>query len=203
MELRQYQVDAIDDLTTSAAGGKRRLLLVAPTGSGKTCISSQIIKNATSNGHRVLFLAHRRELVNQCEAKLESFGVKCGIVLSGEPWDPTHLVNVASIQTLHSWVIRRKRANPPKADLVVIDECFVAGTMIDRRQIESLRVGDYVGSFDEKTWKIVPGRISRIFTNPAPSKLYRIWTDRGIVVCTGNHPFLSVCGSWICAERNG
>src|SRR3990167_3637293 len=122
MELRQYQVDAIDDLTTSAAGGKRRLLLVAPTGSGKTCISSQIIKNATSNGHRVLFLAHRRELVNQCEAKLESFGVKCGIVLSGEPWDPTHLVNVASIQTLHSWVVRRKRASAPKADLVVIDE---------------------------------------------------------------------------------
>jgi len=122
IELRNYQVDAIDDLTTAAANGKRRLLLVAPTGSGKTCISSQIIKSATSNGHRVLFLAHRRELVTQCESKLESFGVKYGIVLSGEPWDQTHLVNVASIQTLHSWVIRRKRANPPKADLVVIDE---------------------------------------------------------------------------------
>lgn len=122
MDLRPYQSEVIDGLTTEAANGSRRLLLVAPCGSGKTVIASKIISHATGNDQHVLFLAHKRELVHQTVSKLESFGVKCGIVMSGEPWDPTTLVNVASIQTLHSWVVRRKRANAPKADLVVIDE---------------------------------------------------------------------------------
>lgn len=120
--LRDFQHTAIDDLTTAAAHGKTRLLLQAPTGSGKTIIASRIISHAESNGKRVLFLAHRRELVSQCAEKLYRFGVTAGVIMSGEPWDPTRMVNVASIQTLHAWAVRRKKIEMPPADLVVIDE---------------------------------------------------------------------------------
>lgn len=123
IELRDFQVQAIDDLTTEAAQGKRRLLLVAPTGSGKTIIASKIIGHARSNGHKVLFLAHRRELVSQASEKLTRMGIDHGIMMSGEPYDPTHGVVVSSLQTLHAWTIRRQKESLPPADLVVFDEC--------------------------------------------------------------------------------
>jgi len=124
MQLRDYQLDVIDELTTLAAvEGKRRLLLQAATGAGKTVIASKIVSNAVSTGNHVLFLAHRRELVNQCSEKLLKFGIEHGIIMAGDPWDSTQLVNVASVQTIHSWMIRRKKEAMPKADLVIIDEC--------------------------------------------------------------------------------
>lgn len=123
MILRNYQIDAVDDITTSAVNGSRRIILQSACGSGKTCIGAKIISNAAGNGFNVLFLCHRREIVLQSSQKLDTFGVKHGIIMSGDPWDPSQLVNVASIQTLHSWCVRRKRANAPKADLVIIDEC--------------------------------------------------------------------------------
>lgn len=122
IELWPFQTEAIDQLTEAAAAGARRLLLQAATGSGKTVIASRIIQHAVSNAKRVLFLAHRRELVGQCENKLARFGVSCGVMLAGDPWDPSHAVNVASIQTLHSWVVQRQKIAFPQADLVVIDE---------------------------------------------------------------------------------
>ena len=122
MELREFQTQAIDDLTTAAHEGKRRLLLQAPTGAGKTVIASKIISHAASNNQPVLFLAHRRELVKQCSAKLHGFGVDCGMIMSGEFWDQSKMIQVASIASLHAWTIRKKSAGMPPAALVVIDE---------------------------------------------------------------------------------
>jgi DNA repair protein RadD len=123
-----FQLDVIDGLTTEAENGARRLLLQSATGSGKTVIASKIIHHATSNNFNVLFLAHRRELVFQCSKKLESFGVPHGVLISGEPYDPTRLVTVASIQTLHARAIKRKREVMPKADIVVVDEAHHTNT---------------------------------------------------------------------------
>lgn len=117
-----FQLEVIDGLTTECAHGARRIMLQSATGSGKTVIASRVISHATSNGNRVLFLAHRRELVFQCSSKLDSFGVPHGVFISGEPYDPTRLVTVASIQTLHARAVRRKRERFPEADLVVVDE---------------------------------------------------------------------------------
>lgn len=123
MNLREYQIKAQDDLTQVAADGKRRLLLQAACGAGKTVIAAQIVRHATSNGRRVLFLAHRRELVNQAVEKLRAFGVDAATIMAGDCWEKGKLVDVASIQTLHSWCVRRKHESLPQADLVVIDEC--------------------------------------------------------------------------------
>jgi len=122
--LREFQIEAIDELTTAAAvREKRRLLLQAPTGAGKTVIASRIISNAAAKGFSVLFLAHRRELVKQCVKKLQVFGVETGTIMSGDFWDQSHKIQVASIASLHSWSIRKKSAGLPPADLVIIDEC--------------------------------------------------------------------------------
>src|SRR3990167_2142716 len=122
MNIRPYQLDVIDEITTEAASGKRRIILQAPTGSGKTIIAAQIISHAVSNKKHVLFLAHRRELIWQTMEKLESFGVPHGVLIAGEPYDPTHFVSVASIGTIFSRAMRRKVIGLPKADLVICDE---------------------------------------------------------------------------------
>ena len=48
-ELRPYQVDVIAELGRTIAAGKRRIILVAPTGAGKSVIAAAIIKAAVAD----------------------------------------------------------------------------------------------------------------------------------------------------------
>ena len=64
-KLRSYQVEVIDRVAAEIAAGRRRVLLVAPTGSGKTVIAAAIIAEAAENGRSILVIAHRREIVEQ------------------------------------------------------------------------------------------------------------------------------------------
>ena len=75
MELRDYQVKGIEDMRYWIKAGKRKLLLVSPTGSGKTIMASSMIEKAVERGKSCLFVAHRRELVMQCSRKLFDFDI--------------------------------------------------------------------------------------------------------------------------------
>jgi superfamily II DNA or RNA helicase len=50
MKLRQYQRELITELDRVIAEGKQRIIVVAPTGAGKTVIAAAIIK-ASSKSH--------------------------------------------------------------------------------------------------------------------------------------------------------
>jgi DNA repair protein RadD len=78
--LRQYQVDTVEKFEAAVAAGYRRIILVAPTGSGKTVIASEIVRRALASGKRVLFLAHRIEIVRQTSEKLEALDIDHGII---------------------------------------------------------------------------------------------------------------------------
>jgi superfamily II DNA or RNA helicase len=70
-ELRPYQTVVIDDFHRAVAAGHRRILLVAPTGSGKTVIGAEIIRQVTKDFcSGALVLAHRREILTQTSKKL-------------------------------------------------------------------------------------------------------------------------------------
>jgi DNA repair protein RadD len=66
-ELRDYQREAVDGLYNYWAGkAGENPLIVAPTGSGKTAIIAQIVKDAMGfTGTRVLVVAHVKELLEQ------------------------------------------------------------------------------------------------------------------------------------------
>jgi DNA repair protein RadD len=121
-ELRPYQVDVIADIDRSVAAGRRRNILVAPTGSGKTVIASAIIKAARAAFRRVLVLSHRREITIQTSAKLHQNGIPHGIIQAGFPLRPLENVQVASIQTLWRRTMQAGTMEMPPADLLVIDE---------------------------------------------------------------------------------
>jgi superfamily II DNA or RNA helicase len=117
--LRDYQLAALDSLRAEIRANRRRLCLVAPTGSGKTSIAAEMIHGATARGNAVLFLAHRKELIEQASARLDSVGVDHGVMMADHPRRNSLPVQVASIQTL----VRRKF---PPAQLVIVDECHHA-----------------------------------------------------------------------------
>jgi len=120
--LRDYQEICIQEVRQAIAAGYRKILVVAPTGSGKTVIAAQIVKLAAQKFRRSMFLAHRRELIYQCADKLIKFGVDHGILMAGEyPYGAADC-QVASIQTLVARCITTEKMPLPNSDVVIIDE---------------------------------------------------------------------------------
>lgn len=115
MILRDYQLRAIDLVRDAYRRGRRSVLLVLPTGAGKTATASQLIAWAVARGRRCLFLVHRREIVLDTHRRLLAAGVPCGVVMGDEPVTDAP-VQVCSVQTLVA------RAHHPAADLLVWDE---------------------------------------------------------------------------------
>ncbi len=80
MELRDYQIAAMDAIQNEWQKGNKRTLLVLPTGCGKTIVFSKVAENRVRNGDRVLILAHRGELLEQAADKLaKATGLGCAV----------------------------------------------------------------------------------------------------------------------------
>jgi DNA repair protein RadD len=124
--LYQFQQEAVAEIERHIAEGRRKLLLVAPTGSGKTVIASELIRRWVAQYRRVLFLAHRREIIDQTSAKLTANGVRHGIIMAGISPRPMEAVQVASIDTLLVRGVRSSAMDLPPADLVIFDEAHRA-----------------------------------------------------------------------------
>lgn len=71
MTLRPYQQEAHDAILSMWEQGMDRLLLVLPTGCGKTIVFSAVANDCVRQGRRVLILAHRGELLDQAADKLQ------------------------------------------------------------------------------------------------------------------------------------
>ena len=123
MDLRAYQNDVIADYERAVAQGLRRIIVVAPTGAGKTVIAAAIIKGTRARRRPVLVLSHRREIITQTSRKLHAHDIPHGIIQAGFPGRPLEEVQVASIQTLWQRAIRTNAMELPPADLLIIDEC--------------------------------------------------------------------------------
>lgn len=120
LEARPYQLAAIERLRENIRKGIRRQLLVMATGTGKTLTASVMIKSAVERQKRVLFVAHRIELIDQTVRTMQAIGLGCGVIRGGDYRRKAAApVQVASIATL------ARRQKPP-ADLVFIDEAHRA-----------------------------------------------------------------------------
>jgi DNA repair protein RadD len=122
-QLRGYQLDVVRRVESEIVAGRRRLCLVAPTGSGKTVIAAALIAKATNRDEHIMFIAHRRELIEQSSRKLHDAGVHHGIIQTGFPPRLGERVQIASIQTLHARAMRARKIELPPASLLIIDEC--------------------------------------------------------------------------------
>jgi DNA repair protein RadD len=201
--LRPYQQDLIRRFWGEVDGGKRKVLMVLPTGGGKTVVCSEIIDQALQKGLRVLFLAHRRELISQASKTFHAAHLDHGIIQAGFSPRLWEKLQVASIATVHARAIRSSAIELPEFDLIVIDECFPAGTPIDAKPIEAIREGDSVRSFNHETGQIEVRRVVRLFKS-RPSGLVTVHLRDGrAVTCTPGHPFYTAAGYIPAASLNG
>jgi superfamily II DNA or RNA helicase len=120
-ELYEYQRVVIGEFDRTREH-KRRIVLVAPTGAGKTIIGANIIRSFVRTAKSALVLSHRREIISHTSKKLRAAGISHGIIQAGFPGRPFELVQVASIATLHARAVRSDRMDMPPADLLWIDE---------------------------------------------------------------------------------
>ncbi len=118
MRLRPYQHEFVD-LTLGHLVECDRVLGVAATGSGKTCMAGEIIRRCLPSGP-ALFLADAQELVWQAADKL---GVWSGVIpqveMAEEHAQPGDLVVVATTQTMARRLDRWPR---DYFKLIVVDE---------------------------------------------------------------------------------
>jgi superfamily II DNA or RNA helicase len=135
--LRPYQTDAIDDVEQAIAEGARKILLVCPTGGGKTIVACELIRHAIAQYQRALFLAHRREIINQTSAKLTANGITHGIIMAGVDPRPMASVQVASIDTLRARAMNSTAIPLPPANVVIFDEAHHCRAQTYRRLIEA------------------------------------------------------------------
>lgn len=139
--LREYQREAIVRMRKLVAAGKTRILLVKPTGSGKTITASELVRLSHGFGNRILFVAHRLELIDQTVRTLERVGLSdIGVIRAADPrTNAAARIQVASVQTL-------ARRTVPDFDLVIIDEAHRAmadtyGRSIFERQKSATIIG--------------------------------------------------------------
>jgi DNA repair protein RadD len=109
--LRDYQTRAVRRVREEW-GSHRAVCLVAPTGSGKTTMGVAL----AFDHDRVVWVAHRRELVKQAMERLEGEGLRVGAICPGLEADASAPVQVGTIQTLLAG------GHAPPADLLVLDE---------------------------------------------------------------------------------
>jgi DNA repair protein RadD len=121
--LRRYQERALERVADAWRSGMRSVLLVSPTGSGKTVIAAEMTRRTNANGRRVIFLAPRRELIDQASRKLSDLGINHGIILAGDRRSNLNaLTQVASIDTLRVRIDRLALLNPA---LIIVDEAHL------------------------------------------------------------------------------
>jgi len=202
METRYYQEEAkaafFEDYEQNPTGGSG--LIYAATGAGKTVIGADIGK---SLNQPLLFLVHRDELAEQTISKFLAVwkGVDIGLVKAKHN-QLGATVTVASIQTLATEKRLEQVLNAKKYSLVIQDECFPAGTLVDGKPIEQIRVGDYVDSFNHNTYKIEKKRVDQVMKKPCPDEVTWIMTQKQrTLVMTHNHPVYSLeASSYVLAE---
>jgi superfamily II DNA or RNA helicase len=104
-----HQTYAVQELTRRLSAGERRICLTSPTGGGKSLVICMLIEWALENGWYAVLYTNRRLLVQQLSRVLKRRGIEFGVRAAGHE-DRRHLpVQVSSLPTEHSRVLKRKQ----------------------------------------------------------------------------------------------
>ena len=133
MQLRPYQALALADIQNAYRSGKRRPLLCAPTGSGKSAMTRYMLERTRK---RTLILAHRQELVDMIS---EALPVPHGIIAPGRRLGPDQ-IQVGMMQT-----VSRRLDDLPAFEWVISDECHLSMSPTWRRILDHYKGAHHLG----------------------------------------------------------
>ncbi len=133
---RYYQQIAINRAVEAIAKGRRRLLLVMATGTGKTYTAFQIIWRLWKSGtaRRILFLADRNALLDQTKrGDFKHFRDRMTVIRK-KKIDKAYEIYLALYQGMTSYdedLDAYREFSPDFFDLVVVDECHRGSAAAD------------------------------------------------------------------------
>ena len=206
INLYPFQQTAKQRVYEARQTGAKAILLQLPTGAGKTVVSADIIREHPG---AAVAIAHRQEIVVQISLALARNNLRHKIIgppavarsctnqhlaeLGRNYVDPSNKLAVAGVDTLI-----RMRAEPwfNQVTMIFQDECFMAGTMVDGKPIENIKVGDRVTAFDEKAMSFYKKKVVKVYKNPLPENMVCVTIGRHVIKCTKNHPFYTKRG-WL------
>jgi len=118
MKLRKYQQEIIDYIEASVAFGSTKIIVEAPTGSGKSLLISELCKSYPDD--KIVILVNVSKLIGQISEHLSVVGVEHSILKSGmeDDFDETKRVQLVMEQTYHA----RKKKVKLSADIIIRDE---------------------------------------------------------------------------------
>ena len=188
MLLRPYQQAAIDAVYEHLRTRDDNPCAVIPTAGGKTPIMATICRDAVVqwNG-RVLILAHVKELLEQTADKLRAVcpEVNFGIYSAGlKRRDTNNPIIIAGIQSVY-----RRACELDAFDLVMVDECFVEGTLISTPSgaipIEEVQPGMFVCHASGV------GKVLATSARKVDQLVKLEYSDGTEITCTPNHPIFT------------
>ena len=146
-ELRDDQKESIQAWLANGGVGT----IMAATGSGKTLVSTAIIKSLLQRKiiKRALFVVPGLSVMKQTESEFKKHGLACGI-LGDDIIDINHAVVVAGIQALYLKANKTHKDNTAikkllsEVNLVVFDECHHSKTKQIKTIIGHTRTAKYV-----------------------------------------------------------
>ncbi len=181
---RAYQARFVDELLPGAwRAGHKSVLLALPVGAGKTKCSRLVTQRLLAlSGWDIAVVDHRKELTEQFSAEFADLSP--GVFWAGKPSPIPSPLRIGGRDTL----IRREWVPLHDKLFLVIDECFVAGTLVDGQPIENIAVGDLVWSATGEG-ELTRKKVVRTFKKK-PAALLKIYLENGtVLVCTPEHPF--------------
>lgn len=134
--LDELQEQAVLNVRKAYAGGARRVLLVGPTGNGKTIMSLAVESLSLDRGSRVGFITSGRQLILQKAEKAERAGLAFSVLMNDSGHDDFDCgadLQIVSKDTLEARLGKILFSYPK---LWVVDECDVALSPVWRKILD-------------------------------------------------------------------
>ena len=119
-QLRSYQTETIDKITASIQAGHNSIIVQQPPRTGKTVIMADIARRATAKGNRILFVVHRKEIVDQVVKTFKANDVDM------------NLATIGMVQT-----ITRRVSTLETPSIIFVDEAHHALSKTYRRILDA------------------------------------------------------------------
>jgi superfamily II DNA or RNA helicase len=164
----------IEQIRQAAGEGFRRILVVLPTGGGKSVVAAKLMQLSAAKGRESIFFAAQRELVTQIGNQLNRIGLPSRTIMAGVKQEYQSYedqvdsrCSLVARDTLWQRAFKRNKLELPAADVMQIDEAHTAGCPTYVKIMEAYQKSVIIG------WTATPCR--------SDNKPLGLWFDKMII----------------------